>query len=102
MLDRVEYITTRYRNISDKIPQLAEPFFQDTLDTMARYWHHSKDMPKAQKEIRHWAKSHRRQIMKLKLPIKIRLAYLYRLFITKPVIMSEPTPIRFDPQERFD
>lgn len=102
MLDRVEYVTTRYRNISEKMPQLAEPFFQDALDTMTRYWHHSKDMPKAQKQIRTWTKQHLSSILKLKRPVKARLIYLYQLFVQKPAVMSEPNPIQLDPEEYFD
>ncbi len=102
MLDRVEYIITRYRDISERMPQLAEAFFQDTLDTVTRYWYHSKDMPKAQKQIRSWAKLHLGSILKLKRPLKTRLIYLYQLFVQKPAVMSEPNPIQIDPEEYFD
>lgn len=102
LLDRVEYITTRLRNISEKMPQLAEPFFLDALDTMTRYWHHSKGMPKAQKQIRAWAKTHLRRILGLNIPVKIRLVYLYQLFVRKPAHMSAINPIQLDPDEYFD
>lgn len=102
MLDRVEYIITRYQNISEQMPQLTEAFFQDTLDTITRYWYHSKGMPKAQKQIRTWATQHLGNILKLKQPVKVRLIYLYQLFVQKPAIMSEPNPIQLDPEEYFD
>lgn len=102
MLDRVEYITTRYRNISQQLPQLDAPFFQNTLDTITRYWHHSKNMPTAQKQIRQWAKQHRSKIWQLPLPLRVRLVYLYQLFVKKPALMSEPNPIQLAAEEYFD
>ena len=102
MLDRVEYITTRYRNISEKMPRLAEPFLQDAVDTLIRYWRYSKNTPKAQKQIRAWTKAHRRQIMGLKLPLKTRLSYLYQILIKKPVGTTDPNWIPLSMEDAFD
>lgn len=102
MLDRVEYVTTRYRNIAQKVPEIEQEFFQDALDTMTRYWHHSKDMPKAQKAIHRWVKDHTGRILSMKLPMRSRLVYLYQLYFKKPAVMSEPNPIRMDAELYFD
>lgn len=102
MLDRVAYVTTRYRNIAQQMPQIEPEFFQDALDTMTRYWYHSKDMPKAQREIRHWVKVHTGRILSMKLPLRSRLAYLYQLYIKRPAVVSEPNPIQKDAAEYFD
>lgn len=102
MLDRVEYVTTRYRNIAEKMPEIETEFFLDALDTMTRYWFHSKDMPKAQKEIRRWVRAHTGKILSLKTPLRRRLAYLYQLYIRKPKIVSESNPIQMDVGDCFD
>lgn len=102
MLDRVEYITTRYRNIAEKIPEIEPEFFRDALDTMTRYWYHSKDMPKAQKEIRSWVRAHTGRILSMKLPLRTRLAYLKQLYLKKPTVMSEPNSIQMDEDVYFD
>jgi hypothetical protein len=102
MLDRIEYVTTRYRNIAEKIPQIEPPFFQDALDTMTRYWVHSKDMPTAQKQIRRWVKAHTGRILRMKLPLKQRLISLYQLYMTKPAITAETNPIQTDLDESFE
>lgn len=102
MLDRVEYLTTRYRNIAQRIPEIEAEFFGDTLDTITRYWYHSKDMPKAQEDIRNWVKAHTANILAMKLPLRRKLAYLYQLYWKKPAVMSEPNPIQMDNEEYFD
>ena len=102
MLDRVEYVTTRYRNIASGIPEIEPEFFQDALDTMTRYWYHSKDMPKAQKEIRSWVRAHTGRILSMKLPLRTRLAYLKQLYLKKPTVMSEPNSIQMDEDVYFD
>ena len=102
MLDRIEYITTRYRNIQAKLPELAPAFLQDTVDTMVRYWYHSKAMPNAQKEIRRWVNRRRSAIMKLALPLRQKLIYLYQFYFVKPALTAEPNPIQLDAAEYFD
>lgn len=102
MLDRVEYLTTRYRNIAQRVPEIESEFFADTLDTITRYWYHSKNMPKAQKEIRNWVKTHTANVLTMKLPLRRKLIYLYQLYWKKPVVMSEPNPIQMDADEYFD
>ena len=102
MLDRIEYVTTRYANISAKFPELEPKFFEDALDTMTRYWHHSKGMTQAQKEIRAWVKVHKKRIVKLGIPVKLRLSYLYQLYFKKPAMTSELNAIQIDQEEYFD
>ena len=102
MRDRIEYVTTRYQNIAERIPQIEPAFFQDALDTMTRYWVHSKDMPTAQEQIRKWVKAHTGRILRLKLPLKRKLTYLYQLYIMKPAITAEPNPIQADSDKSFD
>ena len=102
MLDRVEYVTTRYRNIASGIPEIEPEVFQDALDTMTRYWYHSKDMPKAQKEIRSWVKAHTRRILSMKQPLRTRLAYLKQLYLTKPAVMSEQNSIQMEDEAYFE
>ena len=102
MLDRIEYVTTRYRNIAQQMTQIEPAFFKDALDTMTRYWVHSKDMPVAQKQIRQWVKAHTGRILRLKLPLKQRLTHLYQLYIMKPTVTAEPNPLQTDPEESFD
>jgi glycosyltransferase involved in cell wall biosynthesis len=102
MLDRIEYITTRYRNIAQRIPNMEQEFFRDTLDTITRYWTHSKNMPEAQKRIRRWVKEHTKRIITVSLPWHIRLAYLKQLYIKKPAVMSEPNHLQMDAGEYFD
>ncbi len=102
MLDRVEYLTTRYRNIAEKLPQIEDDFFRDALDTITRYWIHSKNMPTAQKQIRQWVKAHTGRILKLDIPLRQKLGYLRQLYLTKPAITSEQNPIQMAAQEVFD
>lgn len=102
MMDRVEYLTTRYQNILERVPQVEPEFFQDTLDTISRYWYHCKDMPTAQKEIRRWVKAHKGRIWSMKAPLRHRMGYLYQLLVKKPVVMAEPSPIQMDTEAVFD
>ena len=102
MLDRIEYMTTRYRNIAERVPQLEPAFFRDVLDTMIRYWVHSKDMPTAQKQIRQWIRAHTGRFLRMKEPVRQRLIHLYQLYIMKPTVTAEPNPLQTDPEELFD
>ena len=102
MLDRIEYNVTRYTNVSVKMPQLDEAFFVFTLDTLARYWHHSKDMPIAQQQLRTWINDHLGRLIRAKLPLKQKLIYLRAFYLKKPAIMAEPNPIQMDADAYFD
>lgn len=102
MLDRVGYITARYDQVSEKLPALEQAYFTDALDTMARYWHHSKDMPAAQREIRRWARRHTGRILTLSMPLKRRLGYLKALYLKKPAVTAEPNAIALDAAAYFD
>lgn len=102
MLDRIEYNVTRYANVSAKMPQLDEAFFVFTLDTLARYWHHSKDMPLAQQQIRAWINGHFSRLLRAKLSFKQKLAYLQAFYLKKPAVMAEPNPIQMEQGAYFD
>ena len=102
MLDRIGYITLRYQHIADQMPALEQAYFINALETMARYWHHSKDMPQAQQEIRRWVRQHTLRLLNLPLPLRQKLGYLKHLYLHKPQITAEPNPIQMDAQEYFD
>lgn len=102
MLDRIEYNVTRYANVAAKMPQLDEAFFIFTLDTLARYWHHSKDMPVAQQQLRAWINSHFVRLLRAKLSLKQKLAYMWTFYVKKPAVMAEPNPIQMDADAYFD
>jgi glycosyltransferase involved in cell wall biosynthesis len=101
MLDRVVYITARYQNIANRMPQIEPDYFLDTLDTITRYWYHSKNMPEAQKQIRRWVRTHTLKILSMKLPLRKRMGNLYQLYLKRPKVMSEPNPICLDADEYF-
>lgn len=84
IMDRIEYVRIRYRNISQRYPELDQPFLADAVDTMIRLWRCSQQSDQAKKEIRAWANAHIWKITKLKIPLRLRLAYLYHLYIKKP------------------
>jgi hypothetical protein len=84
------------------MPQLGPEFFRDALDTMSRYWHHSKGMPKAQKEIRRWIRQHTGTVLAMKQPLRVRLGYFYLFYLKKPAVMSEPNSIRLADGDYFD
>lgn len=102
MLDRVAYNIVRYQHIQQRMPQLETEFFINVLDTFSRYWRHAKNMPTAQREIRHWVKAHTGRLLRLKLPLYRKLSYMKCLYLTKPTIIAEDNPILADPQEYFD
>lgn len=101
MLDRVGYITSRLEIISRTAPELTEPFFLDALNTITRYWHHSKDMPTAQNRIRDWVNAHRSMLLKCSLPLRAKLVFLFRLYLHKPAITGEPNSIQLDNGDYF-
>lgn len=102
MGDRIGYVTARYEKIAEKMPQLEEAFFLDAVNTLTRYWHHSKDMPAAQREIRAWAKAHTGRLLRSRIPLRQKLGYLNRLYWKKPAVVAEPNPIQMEQQEYFD
>ncbi len=91
MLDRIGYMIQRYDHIKSAVPQLEDAFFRDALDNMARYWKHSKDMPKAQKAIRAWVNAHRSRLLRSNLSMKQKIAYLISLYLKKPQLCGEST-----------
>lgn len=102
MMDRLEYLTARYQAIAERMPELEPVFFRDILDSMTRYWIHSKNMPRAQKEIRRWAKAHRGKLLSMKAPLRYKLGYWHRLFLKKPSVEGEPGFIWVHSEEAYD
>ena len=102
MLDRIEYVTERYGNIAERIPELEEAFFRDALDTIVRYWHHSKQMPEAQARIRTWTNTYFRQILSMKGTLRVKVGYLYSLYWKKPAITAETNTIQVEQSLYFD
>ena len=101
MLDRIQYNVDRYRNVSAGMPELEVPYFAHVLDTLTRYWHHSKGMPEAQKQIQNWVREHTRRILGMDISLRRRLGYLHSLYLRKPAVMSEPNPIQMDADAYF-
>lgn len=102
MLDRIAYNVARYDNVSAKLPQLEEAYFTHTLATLARYWHHSKAMPRAQKQLRSWINGHFGRLLRANMPLKQKLAYLLAFYFRKPAVTAEANPIQADPDAYFD
>jgi hypothetical protein len=102
MLDRIAYNVERYSNVSRAIPALKALYFRHTLDTLTRYWHHSKDMPVAQKQIRQWVKAHTADILGMEGTLRCKVGYLYHLYLCSPRIAGEPNPLQLDSGEYFD
>lgn len=102
MLDRIAYNVVRYRHISEKMPHLEEAYFASTLDTLARYWHHSKNMLTAQKAIRTWVKQHTGRIWKLLIPLRQKLGYLKCFYLSKPAVMAEENSIQIELEAYFE
>lgn len=101
LLDRIEYTATRYRNVAQRYPDLKQTFLLDAVDSMTRYWCCSKNMPKAQKDIRGWVKQHVGQILTLRIPLHIKLLYLYHLYFRKPAAPSADI-IKTDHEDYYD
>ena len=101
MLDRIGYMTQRYDHIKAAVPELEALFFRDALDNMTRYWQHSKDMPKAQKAIRAWANAHWGRILKSKLSMKQKAAYLMALYMKKPRFCGESNSLELEQKDYF-
>ena len=102
MLDRVEYVTTRYRKIAQYVPTVEEAFFFDAIDTMTRYWYHSLRMPIAQKQIRAWALKHIGRLLRADIPLKQKGAYLMSLLFKTPQVNGEGAPIEEEKEALFD
>ncbi len=102
MLDRVEYVITRYKNVAARLPEIEEAFFMDALDTMSRYWVHSKQMPIAQKQICTWAKQHIKRLLRTDMSAKQKAAYLVNFFFKAPVECGEKPPIQETEGDLFE
>ncbi len=101
MLDRIGYVTDRLERITRQIPELADAFFRNALDTLSRYWLHSKAMPTAQKQLRQWAVSNLGRTLGCKLPLRTKLFYLKRFFLLKPLRTAEDNPIELAAEDYF-
>lgn len=102
MLDRIEYTRLRYADIAQRYPALEPAFLQNALDAMTRYWRSSKDMVKAQKQIRKWVKEHLWKILKTKMPLRMKVAYLNNLYLKKPKALPMAETPAVDTKVYFD
>jgi glycosyltransferase involved in cell wall biosynthesis len=102
ILDRIEYTTLRYQNVSQRYPELEQIFFRDMVDSMTRYWRCSYEMPKVRAQVRSWANKHVRKMLKLQIPLKMRLVYLYQLYCKKPKAIPLVDAGEMDLSEYFD
>lgn len=101
MLDRIEYTKLRYADIAQQYPDLEQAFLLNALDAMTLYWRCSKSMTKAQKQIRKWIKEHFWKIMRLRMPLHIKLADLYCLYFKRPKAFPVTDVANNDPEEYF-
>ncbi len=101
MIDRILYITTRYQKISKQFPDLGGAFFEDALDTLVRYQYHSKGMSRAQKMLRRWVWNNSLQILKMKHPLKKKMAFLYYLTVRKPRYTGEANSLERQEEDYF-
>lgn len=99
MLDRISYVTERYRIVGAEIPALRAAYFSNAADTLSRYWLHSLGMSFAQKMIRNWVMTH---TVPLLIMGKRGLVYLKCFLLTKPKYCGEPNPLQFAEDEYFD
>lgn len=102
LLDRIGYMVERYKRVSKALPCAEQAYFQDAVDTLARYYKYSKQMPEAQKQIRKWIKKHYMKLWKLPVSVKEKLAYQYIFFFSFPKYGNENTMILSDSEEYFD
>jgi glycosyltransferase involved in cell wall biosynthesis len=101
LLDRVEYTSLRLIHVTMAVPELENAFFLDALDSMTRYWRHSKDMPRVQNAIRSWVNAHRHNIFGSSLSAKQKAAYLISLYIKKPQICGETDSFELEQVDYF-
>lgn len=102
LLDKIEYIRVRYADVAKQYPVLEQAFLADAVDTMIRLWRDSYNSPKAQAEIRKWVNAHVGEIIKMKIPIRLRLVYLYHLYCRKPKALSDEKIEKTDLADYFD
>lgn len=93
MLDRIAYNTERLNNVSLKMPHISEAYFANTIDSMARYWIHSKSMTVAQKQIRRWINGHMLRLLASKLSLKQKISYISIFYFKKPSVVGEQISI---------
>lgn len=98
MLDRISYVSARYEKVSAAVPSVARAYFADAADTISRYWLHSLNMPRAQREIRRWVRGHISQLLAMG---KQGLVLLRCFWFVKPRICGEPNPLRIPEEELF-
>lgn len=102
MLDRIEYTAIRYKDVAQRYPELEPAFFAAAVDSMTRYWRGSYDMPKAKTRVRSWVNGHIKNLLKSQLSFKMRLVYLYHLYIKKPKGQPVTDVVQADLETCFD
>ena len=84
MDDKLEYLQVRYDKVASRYPQLKDAFYQDMVDSFARFWVKCKYYEKAKSALKAWKKKNFFKILKAKMPLKQKLGYLYTLYIKMP------------------
>lgn len=102
MLDRIEYTGLRYTDIAQRYPALEQAFLLNAFDAMTRYRRCSKGMKNAQKQIRRWTNQHIGKLLRLRMPLHIKLADLYYLYFAKPKALPVTDVADIDSEECFD
>ena len=102
ILDRIDYTVKRYQHVAQKYPDLEPLFFEKMVDAMIQFLHASYDMPKVQSQIRSWTNAHVKKILKLQIPLKLRMVYLYHLYCKKPKALPAADTAQMDLSGYFD
>ena len=102
LLDKIEYIRVRYADVAERYPVLEQAFLADAVDSMVRHWRRSYNSPKAQAEIRKWVNAHVGKMLTMKMPIRLRLAYLYHLYCRKPKALPGAEAEKTDLADYFE
>ena len=101
MLDRIDYLTKRYTRVTQRYPQLEQTFFLHMVDTMACHWKSCQKMPKVRAVIRDWKKKYFFRILKMKTSLKVRLIYLYSLYVRRPGAKPTADTVQLEATECF-
>lgn len=101
MMDRIDHTLQRYEHIRQRFPDLREQFFTHAMESFARYWKSCGDNPQAQQAIRRWVLRNSLYLMRCRLSLRIKLAYLYRVCRTPSGGRAVPDVPDADIQEYF-
>lgn len=84
LMDKVEYIIERVAFISAEEPTLANAFLYNAMDSLVRIWRQCKEMPSVKREIDVWKKQNFSSMIKMRMPLKQKMALFKNLFFAAP------------------